>query len=479
MTGDKFSFFTPDQLLELKKRAFQLLSQNGVKLDPHAEMLEYLSGYGAIVEEKSGMVRIPEQVLDKALNEAPKSFALGARNPQCVLDLPRADGTFYTRTCTGAHGWIDPETGNYRRLTLADLGAWARLVDRLDEISFLAYLFPSDVPVASADVHALAEILKNTGKHAWIQPYSTASIEYLIRLGAAAAGGEKNLKDNPVVSFIACSLTPRSFKHMDLEIILRSAELGIPIQACSLPGAGGTAPATIPGVILLATAEILAMVVMAQAVRPGTPVVACPIIFSTDMQTGRSLQSSVEAMKGASGAIQFIKAAFGLPTHNYGSGSDSPTVDAQSMSERAILTTLMGLSGMDILGGAGQLEVATSVSPLQLIIDNEVLAMVRRLSGGFHLDDDQLGWEVLLGTAPGEHFMTSKHTLMHCREGFSPYNFIRQARDKWERLGKTSLLDRALANYRLIMAEDATGRADENLAGELEAVVSEADKSLV
>ena len=478
MTGDKFSFFTPDQSLELKKRVFKLLSQNGVKLDPHAEMFEYLSGYGALVDKDSGIVRIPEQVLDKALSQAPKKFTLGARNPDRVLDLPRSDGTFHTRTCTGAHGYIAPETGEYRKLTLADLGAWARLVDRLDEISFLAYLFPNDVPVASADVHALAQILKNTGKHAWVQPYSTESIKYLIKLSAAAAGGENNLKDNPVVSFIACSLTPRSFKYMDLEIIRQTAELGIPIQACSLPGAGGTAPATIPGVILVAVAEILAMVVMAQAVRPGTPVVACPIIFSTDMQTGRSLQSSVEAMKGASGAIQFIKAAFNLPTHNYGSGADSPAVDEQSMSERAILTTLMGLSGSDILGGAGQLEVATAVSPLQLIVDHEVLGMVRRLSGGFRLDDDQLGWDILQETAPGHHFMTSKHTLRHCRDGFNPRNFIRHARDKWEREGKESLLDRALADYNSLMAEEAAGRADQNLIKELEAVVAEADKSL-
>jgi hypothetical protein len=48
-----------------------------------------------------------------------------------------------------------------------------------------------------------------------------------------------------------------------------------------------------------------------------------PLCFSTDMRTGRSLQSSVEAMRGASLAVQFIKDELGLPTHNYGSGADS------------------------------------------------------------------------------------------------------------------------------------------------------------
>ena len=34
---------------------------------------------------------------------------------------------------------------------------------------------------------------------------------------------------------------------------------------------------------------------------------ACPVIFTADMRSGRSLQAIVEAMRGASLAIQFIR----------------------------------------------------------------------------------------------------------------------------------------------------------------------------
>ena len=176
------------------------------------------------------------------------------------------------------------------------------------------------------------------------------------------------------------------------------------MQACSLPGAGGTSPATMAGTALLTVAELLAMTAMAQAVRPGAPVVACPIIFSTDMRTGRSMQSSVEAMRGASLAVQVLKSEFGLPTHCYGSGADSPTMDEQSMSERALLSAWQAASGLDILGGAGQLEVATLLSPLQLMVDNEVLGMARRLKAPFELDDDQMAWEVITETETGASF---------------------------------------------------------------------------
>lgn len=478
MIGTNFSFFTPKQIELLKERVFRLLGESGVKLDHHEEMFALLSKAGAKVDQSTGVVRFPRSCLERALEQTPRKFSLGARTAHQILPLPRPDGTFYARIGTGAHGWIEPETGEYRKIRKADLDVVAKMTNQLDEISFLSFLFCSDVPVETADIHGLCSVLKHSDKHIWVQPYSAGSIEYLIEMGAIVAGGAEALRENPLLSMIACSLAPRAFKYMDIEIVLQSAKAGLPIQACSLPGAGGTGPATLPGVILLASAEILAMLVMAQAVVPGTPIVACPIIFSTDMRTGRSLQSSVESFKAASGAVQFLKTAFDLPTHNYGSGSDAPNVDEQSISERAMLTTLMGLSGLDILGGVGQLEVATAISPLQMIVDNEVLAMVRRLLSGFTFDEDQLAWEVLTQTEPGQHFMLSTHTLAHCRDGYDPQLFVRLPRDTWVRQGRPGLMERALKRYKEMLAQENTAALDPEIAAKLDGLVSAADDRL-
>jgi trimethylamine:corrinoid methyltransferase-like protein len=478
MVGSHFAFFNPSQVEQLRGRVLAMLADHGVKLDPHPELIPLLTAAGIRVDAESHVARFPAPVTERLLAQAPRRFTLGARRPELRLELPRPDGTFYARTNTGGHGWIDPETGAYRKTTAADLAAWAHLVNGLDEINFMPFLFCDDVPVQTADVHALAVLLQNTPKHVWVQPYSADTVAPLIRLGAAAAGGERALSQNPVISLIACSLSPRAFKFMDLEIIYRAAKAGLPIQACSLPGAGGTGPATLPGVILLAAVEILAMLVMAQAAAPGTPVVACPIIFSTDMLSGRSLQSSIESFKAASGAVQFLKAAFGLPTHNYGSGADSPVADGQSMCERAMLSMLMGLSGSDILGGAGQLEVATVVSPLQLIADNEVIGMVRRVAQGLTIDEDALACDVIAGTAPGDHFLTSKHTLKHCRSFHRPTVFTRTTREAWEREGRKDLMDKCLERHRVLMSQTprfAPSAAETEAA---DAIVKEADRRL-
>lgn len=478
MIGSRWRYFDDENVNLMKGRVFDLLADYGVKLDPHSLLFDLLGDAGAEVNRDSGMVRFPNKVLMDLLDQAPGSFGLGARDPNKAMPLPRPDLTFYGRSAGGCHGWIDPETGAYGKVTKDRFGEWVRTIHQLDEIHLLSMLFCDDAPVKTADIHSLAVLLKNTDKSIWVQPYSSGSLDFLFSLGEAAAGGSKELAANPVISMIVCSLTPRTFKMMDLEALVKSANAGVPIQACSLPGAGGTAPATLPGTALLAVTEIVAMAAMAQAVKPGAPVIGCPLVFSTDMRTGRSLQSSVEAMRIASMAVQVLKEAFGLPTHGYGSGSDSSIVDEQSVAERTMVTTWTAVSGMDILGGPGQLEGVTTVSPLQLVMDNEVVAMTRRMLLPASTDDEQLAWEVIKETPPGQHFMLSDHTVKHCREGFNPVHFVRMTRDAWERDNGTTLMERVREEYQRMREQENPAAASPELADELDTIVRAADQAL-
>ncbi len=475
--SSRVAFFTQDQLELLKARAFELLERRGVKMD-HPEILDLLDKAGAKVDVYKSMVRFPKAFLEEQIGQAPTKITLMGRSGKNRVEIPRDDGTFYTRTNTGAQSWIDLESGNYRRITASDVADWARLADRLDEISICAFPVPGDVPAATPDVHALNLMLQNVQKHVWVQPYTQESVDSLINLATVAAGGEQALRLSPLVSFITCSLTPLEFKRMDLDIILKCARSGIPLHACSLPGAGATAPITVPGVVLLSAAEILAMLATAQVVQPGTPVIATPLIFSTDMMTGRSLQSSAESIQGAALAVQFIKAAFELPTHTYGIGSDSPLSDGQCMSEGALRSMLIGLSGADILGAAGQLEVATTISPVQLAVDNEVLGMVRRMISNLAFDDDSLAWEDLLAVEPGGNFLTGDHTLRHCRDGWMPTNFTRMTREDWNREGQSDLIARATEYCKNILENAAPPTLPDLVIREMDAIVEQADKQL-
>ena len=473
----RVAFFNQDQLELMKAKVYELLEHRGVKMD-HQEVLKLLDKAGAKVDVDQSIVRFPKAFMEEQIGQAPTRITLMGGNGENRVEIPRDDGTFYTRTNTGAQSWIDLESGNYRRITATDVTDWARLANRLEEISICAFPVPGDVPAATPDIHALNLMLQNIEKHVWVQPYTQESVDSLIHLAIAAAGGEQALCLNPLVSFITCSLTPLEFKCMDLDIILKCARNGIPLHACSLPGAGATAPITVPGVALLSAAEILAMLATAQVVQPGIPVIATPLIFSTDMMTGRSLQSSAESMQGAALAVQFIKAAFDLPTHTYGIGSDSPLSDGQCMSEGALRSMLIGLSGADILGAAGQLEVATTISPVQLAVDNEVFGMVRRTISNLIFDDDSLAWADLLTVEPGGNFLTGDHTLRHCRDGLMPTNFARMTREDWNRAGQSDLIARATEYCKDILAKAVPPDLPDHVIREMDSIVERADKQL-
>ena len=473
----RVAFFSQDQLELMKARVFEMLEQRGVKMD-HPEVLSLMDNAGATVDFDSKNVCFAKDFLEAQISQAPTKITLMGRNGANGVKIPRDDGTFYTRTNTGAQSWIDLESGKYRRITASDVVDWARLADRLEEISICAFPVPGDVSTATPDVHALNLMLQNVEKHVWVQPYTQESVDYLINLAIAAAGGEQALRVTPLVSFITCSLTPLEFKCMDLDIILKCARNGIPLHACSLPGAGATAPITVPGVVLLSVAEILAMLAVAQVVQPGIPVIATPLIFSTDMMTGRSLQSSAESMQGAALAVQFIKAAFGIPTHTYGIGSDSPLSDGQCMSEGALRSMLIGLSGADILGAAGQLEVATTISPVQLAVDNEVLGLVRRMISNLTFDDDSLAWADFLTVEPGGNFLTGDHTLRHCRDGLMPTNFTRMTREDWNKEGQNDLVARATEYCKDLLEKAAPPNLPDHVIREMDSIVEKADKQL-
>ena len=249
-------------------------------------------------------------MVDEALAETPKSVSLYGKAPQRAIHLPRQDGGFIMRTGTGAHGYVDPASGNYRNLDLQAVKEIGAVASGLDQVGFVAHPFVAGVPEITADIHSLATMINHTDKHCWVQPYSKESIEYLMKIAVVAAGGEGALRARPLASCITCSFTPLEFKHMDTEAILQAGGHGLPVHACSLPSAGGTAPLSTAGLVLMAAAEILAMVTIAHVLVPGTVVIATPLMFSLDMRTGSALQSSPETLQAVSMAVQGDEARF-------------------------------------------------------------------------------------------------------------------------------------------------------------------------
>ena len=474
-----YGFLDPNAIEILKTRAFDLLENYGIVI-VHPGATEALLKAGAKPGSDSGRLKFPRPLVEQALSAAPKQVSLYGKHPTRDIHLPRSDNSFIMRTGTGAHGYVCPQTRQYRNLDLGAVADIAAVANELDEVGFIAHPFVYGVPEITADIHGLGELIRRTDKHVWIQPYSKDNIEYLLRLAVIAAGGESQLRQRPLASIITCAFSPLEFKYMDTEVIIQAGQYGLPVHACSLPTAGGTAPLSTSGSVVMAAAEILSMVTVAHVLAPGTTVIATPLMFALDMRTGSALQSSVEALQAASMAIELMKRGFGLPAHTYGAGSDTPDVDVQSMSERTLLAQSVVLAGADILGGVGQLECATVFSPVQAVLDNEVGAMLRRFIQVPQVTDADLNWEELSSIRVGGHFLDSPHTLKHCREQLAPQAFIRQDRDSYEASGRRTAFDQAreIALHAILNAPPQ-GVLGEDANRDIADVIATADRQIL
>lgn len=474
-----FGFLDDDEINWLRARVEDVLADYGVAI-LHPEAQKRFLAAGAQPGRDANRIRMPRELIREAMAATPKTARLGGKAERFNIDLPRPDGGFIMRTGTGAHGYVDPRDTKYRNMDLTAVSEIAAVANTLDEVGFIAHPFVHGVPEKTADIHSFGRLISRTQKHIWMQPYQWENVEYLMKIAAIAAGGEDALRANPITSCITCSFTPLEFKYMDTHCIIEAGKYGVPLHACSLPSSGGTAPLSVASMAIMSAAEIVGMTVMAHILAPGTPVIATPLMFTLDMRTGSALQSCVESLQAANMSIQLMKRGWGMLAHTYGSGSDTPDVDHQSMAERAMLTQTVALAGADILGGVGQLECATVFSPVQAVLDNEVGAMMRRFIRKPQLDREALNWEEMMQIRVGGHFLDSAHTIATCRDQLGPKVFQRQGRDDYEKSGRRTAFDEAReAALGAIAAAPEEGFLSEEQNREIAELAAHADVHIV
>lgn len=460
----------------LKEKIEWLLANKGIKVE-HKEVVELLGKAGAEVSGEH--VKFPQAVIDQALKDVPREFTLAGVDPKNDLKFPHPEGTFHTRTNTGAMYYLS-ENGTYNHITIKQVAEWTRLMNALENIDH--YSLPSTNPIGfpaeTIDIHTFNTVIRNTTKHGWLQPYESENVNYLIEMAAAVAGGKEELRKRPIVSLICCSVPFLTYKHMDANIILKGCQAGLPLQPCSLPAAGANAPITPGGIAVVACAEVLAMIIMAQLIAPGTPCVATPLLFEMDMATTNTTQSTMSTTIGRMISMEIFQDGYGIPAHTYGTGTDACISDTQAGVEQASIAQMVALSGASILGGAGQMETAKTLNPQQLIIDNEIFGMVRQLKAGVTVDEEHIAWQELVDLKENEAFITMDHTFAHFRDGYRAKLFSRDSKTTWDEKGSKTLADRAKEAYLAMKDNLQPVDLPEKVAKELDAIVARADQAL-
>jgi trimethylamine--corrinoid protein Co-methyltransferase len=140
---------------------------------------------------------------------------------------------------------------------------------------------------------------------------------------------------------------------------------------------------------------------------------------------------------------------------------------------------LPALAGVRILPGAGNLDSQSCLSLLQLVMDDEILASVKRMVGGIEVDDEQLALPVFDEVGPRGQFIATDHTAQHFRSLYLQSALRdRQSRQAWEASGKPSMRKAALEKVEVLLAAPEPEPLSADVVRELDRIADRARQTL-
>ena len=381
-------------------------------------VLKMLHEAGASVDFRKMIARMPEEMVSKAIKNAPKSITLGARNVEQDLRLPTSKYPFVS---TGGVTLFmtDLESGERRKASRGDLADFARLTDALEPIdAFWPIVTTSDVPPHSQFVHELWTSFQNTTKHilgsAGSGTLGVADARTQIALGNLVAGGASELKKRPPFSVLSCSIAPLSFETGVVEAQVEYARAHVPIISMSMCMGGITGPVTVAGTVVISNAENLASLVITQTAAPGAPQIYSSEATLANISTGYIGYRGVEAPIIFAATGQMAR-RYGLPkmTGVLGVDAERPGVNVP-FGELASLM-LSSMSGTDLCSGLGGLDLDGGCSLEQVVIDAHQWEEFRAFMRNFDVTKETVALDVVREVGQGNTFLNHPHTVRNFR----------------------------------------------------------------
>lgn len=134
------------------------------------------------------------------------------------------------------------------------------------------------------------------------------------------------------------------------------------------------------------------------------------------------------------------------------------------------------LTGSNMIYGMGMLEMGMTMSCGQLLIDAEIVRMIRRIMQGIAVDQSTLALDVISSVGPGGTFLGQKHTMQYMRKESSQARLIdRKMYDSWVRSGKKDMAERANEEAIRILENHKPIPLPEDVAKEIRSIIEEAE----
>lgn len=450
MKTTRFEVLSQAEVERIHAASMEILDTVGIKVD-YKTARDIFREAGARVDEQRHCVFLTEDLVRKAVQQAPKQFTLYGNDPDFRMEIGGGQVNFAALGTPTAI--IDMDTGERRPTTMEDTIRHIQLIDGCDNIhNSQMDIWPNDIPMTTIHVESI-----NAWAHHSRKPFGMGCYGYLptldmMRMMAIVVGGKEEMRARPRFFGICSVVSPLQMAQMQLEGLMICADYGQPLAMSPEAIAGATAPATLAGLLAQENANILAHIVYAQIYRPGTPVLYGSVSTIANMRLGTVALGAIETGLISAASAQMAR-YYGLPCRTVGATTESKLEDVQAGVERMMTLLPAVLAGVDFITCGGTLDSTMTESDALLMLDDELCGAVLRGARGIEVNDDTLAMDVIRRVNFTGHYLAEEHTVSHYRkEHFIPKLLPREPYETWVKAGSRSALDVARERARQILA---------------------------
>ena len=428
------SVLSEDEIQRIHQATLDILEQCGVQIGSR-RMLDFLAEKGLPVDRARQRVRFPRSCIEDALSCVPPRFEIFDREGRPAFVL--GDGVSKIAAGHNAVFWVDSDSGTTRPSTVADVEQFARLCEDLPNIDMIGIpVMPQDVPDPRTSLlHGVRACIANSRKPIFFSTDRCDINHAVIEMLRCACAGD--LKSRPYGISQLSPTSPLAWEEGVLDAIMDTVETGMPLAILPEPNAGVSAPYTLAGLLTVNNAECLSGFAMIQLLKRGAKVMYANSWTATDMRNGYALVGSVETTVCCIAGAQLAR-FYKTPSHTTAPNSDNHAHDEQNAWEKMLSQFCSLGAGNDLLVNCGMFATGMTCSHEQLIMDDEMSAIARRMAQGIRVDDETIAKDLIVEMGPhNPGYLTALHTLewLHSDEYIVPNVSVRGPRAIWEAAG--------------------------------------------
>lgn len=139
---------------------------------------------------------------------------------------------------------------------------------------------------------------------------------------------------------------------------------------------------------------------------------------------------------------------------------------------------LPSLCGASNIYGAGMLELGMSFSLEQLVIDNDLIGMMRFVKNGIKVDDGTLAYESIRDVGIGNNFLGTDETMFNIEITSKPNVIDRRMYDPWKVDGCKDTADIAHERVQEFLSRPLSAPLTDSQAKALDDFIAQRERQL-